>query len=337
MLFTNYLTSLRVFIRVGGFRQVVFRDGKIIFTRISQAASAQSPDAIGVNISQEIVNTLEYIRRIGFSDNSLDVFVVSSKESFQFIEIPGIKADDMHQITPFDVAQKLALKDAALEGDKFGDVVFAANFSKNKKTLKILPDRFKVIDNLNLAKSVIKNFLLFLIFLIPLLIIYYAYSTYISFSEISSKDSSVNKYKSQISQLKSFEDQYGINPDMLVSVTEVDQKLTKRDSFFKKTLQKFTSIVNGRALVETYNYNVDNDNFTFSSRVKLMLSDVNDYGDLIIYVKEFTKNIEDEFKGADVSFTNLPSETNIKFDSAMSIEREKERPISITIKGRVKN
>jgi hypothetical protein len=52
----------------GGFRQVVFQDGKVIFTRLLNSIIDPNPDVIAGSIEQEITNSLEYLRRLSLKE-----------------------------------------------------------------------------------------------------------------------------------------------------------------------------------------------------------------------------------------------------------------------------
>ncbi len=52
--------------KVGGFRQVVLKNGRIIFTRMAQPVGETTPEVIAGNIEQEMLSTIEYMRRLGF-------------------------------------------------------------------------------------------------------------------------------------------------------------------------------------------------------------------------------------------------------------------------------
>lgn len=323
--------------RVGGFRQVVYKDGKIIFTRISQAGNIQSPDYIGVNISQEAANTLEYIRRIGFVDNSLVIYVVCMKEAFQFIEIPGVEPEDVSFVTPFDAAQELSLKSAALEGDKFGDVVFASYFLQSKKKLKIITDDFKKVNNMLMVEAVAKATLKSLAFFLPLLILFMMYSIYVSFAGISEQEDLSRNFKRKISSIRGFEEQFGINPDFLVNMVKINSKITKNDKVFSSLLKRFLNASKGKALATSVDYKKGGKNdFTFTVFVALDTKGLKDYADLIIKTQEFSKSIREEFSKdyKDITFSNMPSEDNIKFDSVTD-KKAVDKDISVMIKGRL--
>lgn len=322
--------------KVGGFRQVVYKEGRIIFTRISQATNIQSPDSIGINISQEAANTLEYIRRIGFNDDSLAVYVVCAKDAFQFIEIPGVEDEDITFLTPFEIAEKLNLKGTALENDKFGDVVFASHFYKSKKKLRVSIDEFKEIDNAIMIQTGISYLLKIILYLMPLAIMYLLYNIYINSTDIAEQEQKIQNLKRQISSIKNFEDQFGVNPDFLMDMVQADKKVTKNDPLFNTLLARFNKANEKRSLVSNVNFKRKDDEFVFSLNVMLDTDDVQDYADLIIKAQNFADIIKGEFAQdyKDIVFTNMPSESNIKFDSYGGKEFKNDN-IQIVIKGRV--
>lgn len=120
--------------KVSGFRQIVLRGGKLVFTRVTQAIDDALPAVIAGNIEQEIMNTLEYLRRLGFQEtNSLELMVIASQDVQEAIDVRRFNAGQSQVITPLEVAEALGLEQAALSADRFGDVVMAASFARSKK------------------------------------------------------------------------------------------------------------------------------------------------------------------------------------------------------------
>lgn len=126
--------------KVSGFRQVVTHNGKIVFTRVTQAIDDAIAAVIAGNIEQEIINTLEYLRRLGFQENSeLELFVVTASEVAESLDLKRFSLGSFQVLTPLDVADALGLEQAALSADRFGDVVMAAAFATSRKhTMKLM-------------------------------------------------------------------------------------------------------------------------------------------------------------------------------------------------------
>lgn len=144
--------------KVGGFRIVVLRDGKLAFTRVTQAVGEAVSSVIAGNIEQEIQNTIEYIRRLGYSEvQGLEVFAILSGEVRDAIDATRISAAAINLLSPIDVAEALDLKQAALAADRFGDVVMASSFALIRKpVLRLYPAYAKKLDQLVKARLAVK-------------------------------------------------------------------------------------------------------------------------------------------------------------------------------------
>lgn len=120
--------------KVSGFRQVVVHDGKLVFTRVSQAIDDAIPAVIAGNIEQEIISTIEYLKRLEFRDGSdLDATIIVSQDVLETLDLKRFAFANANALTPMQVAEFLELEQAALSADRFGDVVMAAAFGINKK------------------------------------------------------------------------------------------------------------------------------------------------------------------------------------------------------------
>ncbi|MDE3038847.1 MAG: hypothetical protein KGJ21_10425, partial [Pseudomonadota bacterium] len=113
--------------KVGGFRQVILHNGRIIFTRMAQPIGESTPEVIAGNIEQEMLSTIEYMRRLSFdAANGLDVYIIASGAIRAAIDSSKFGARTTHILTPYEVAQYLNIEGATQPTDQFGDVVLAA-------------------------------------------------------------------------------------------------------------------------------------------------------------------------------------------------------------------
>lgn len=136
--------------KVGGFRQVVLRNGKLIFARLAQPIGENQPEVVAGNIEQEISVTTEYLKRLSYSpDQGLDVIVISSDAVKKVIDATTIQARSTRIYSPYEVAQLIELPQAAEAGDQFADVLLAAAFSSAPKhLLKLESERQKELNRL---------------------------------------------------------------------------------------------------------------------------------------------------------------------------------------------
>jgi hypothetical protein len=122
--------------KVSGFRQVVMHEGRLVFTRVSQAIDDAIPAVIAGNVEQEIINTIEYLKRLDFRDIAeLEATVVISQDVLDSLDLNRFGFGRSSALTPIAVAEALGLEQAALSADRFGDVVLAAGFGIAKKRM----------------------------------------------------------------------------------------------------------------------------------------------------------------------------------------------------------
>jgi len=120
--------------KVGGFRQVVLRDGRIIFTRLGQSIGDETPEVVAGNIEQEMSSTIEYMKRLSFNpQDGLDIYIIASAGINAVIDTSKMQVKNVYKFTPFEAAGFLGIKGAAKPTDQFGDVVLSAAIACNRK------------------------------------------------------------------------------------------------------------------------------------------------------------------------------------------------------------
>ncbi|MFO1241909.1 MAG: hypothetical protein U1E36_01700 [Rickettsiales bacterium] len=144
--------------KVGGVRQVVLKEGKLVFTRLAQAGSDGNAELVAGNIEQEMLNTVEYLKRLGYNEKSgLDVFVVVGQDIKENLSGQRLGARSVKSFTPFELAELLDLQQAALSGDRFGDVVIATMFgNSNKQLLKLTLPITEKLEKLFMGRMAIR-------------------------------------------------------------------------------------------------------------------------------------------------------------------------------------
>ena len=119
--------------KVGGFRQVILRNGRIIFTRLAQPLNDSSAEVIAGSIEQEMLSTIEYMKRLSFNPQTgLDVYIIASAGIKSAIDPSKFNATSLNVLTPFEVAQYLGIEGATQPTDQFGDVILAATIGCSK-------------------------------------------------------------------------------------------------------------------------------------------------------------------------------------------------------------
>ncbi len=160
--------------KTGGFRQAAFQDGKIIFSRLLNNINDPSPDVVAGNIEQEIANSIEYMSRLSLgTDQDVDVYLILASDILRYLRKEKIKATNLFAYTPFQLAEKIKVPEAAAEKDKFADPTILTALSKVKNHIITLhtPVTGKVY---NVTRTI--NILgIFFVLLIPALIVMSVY------------------------------------------------------------------------------------------------------------------------------------------------------------------
>jgi hypothetical protein len=136
--------------KVGGFRQVILRNGRIIFTRLAQPVGDSTPEVVAGSIEQEMLSTIEYMRRLSYNPQAgLDVYIVASSAIKSAIDKSKFNAKSTQIMTPYEVAQYLDIEGATQPTDQFGDVILAAFIGCNRKhVLTLTTPQSKQLDAL---------------------------------------------------------------------------------------------------------------------------------------------------------------------------------------------
>jgi hypothetical protein len=120
--------------KVGGFRQVILHNGRLIFTRLAQPIGESNTEVIAGNIEQEMLSTIEYMRRLNFDpQDGLDIYILASSGIKDSIDRNKFNFTSLHVLAPYEVAQYLNIEGATQPSDQFGDVILASSIGCSRK------------------------------------------------------------------------------------------------------------------------------------------------------------------------------------------------------------
>lgn len=140
--------------KVGGFRQIILRNGTLIFTRLALPVGAPTPEIIAGNIEQEMLSTIEYLKRFGYNArNGLDVYIIASEDVCKVIDHNRFDTQNFHAFSPHNLSKYLGIKGATQPTDQFGDVVLASAIGLIRKNiLKLTTTESRLFDKYQLFK-----------------------------------------------------------------------------------------------------------------------------------------------------------------------------------------
>lgn len=156
--------------KTGGFRQVVLHKKRVVFTRMIRPGKETIPDIIAGNIEQEILNTVDYLRRLSFNDGDvIDTWVIASKDIKHGLRDMKIRGRNIVALTPAEVCSRLRYQEVASESDKFADLLLAAYFANISPQLRLfIPKTKKLYSMMQLYRGSWNSMAVIL----PLMLIY---------------------------------------------------------------------------------------------------------------------------------------------------------------------
>lgn len=125
-------TALVTWNLVGGFRQVVVRDGELIFTRLTPTVEPDADGAeLATNLEREFRATLGYLNRLGFAEGStLRVVAVLPERARETVGRLRIAGDTPLFLTPSEAAKRLALGRLDQTNDQYADLLHAVHSAR---------------------------------------------------------------------------------------------------------------------------------------------------------------------------------------------------------------
>jgi hypothetical protein len=162
--------------KTGGFRQVILQNDKVIFTRLIRPGKDVVPDIVAGNIEQEILNTIDYMRRLGFGEeDTMQITAIVSAELKRSLTNTKIRGKEISLFTPVEAATTLGMKDIIGNEDKFSDIVLATSFANSSAILKLEDPRMQMA---NLFISVSTFSTVGMVAIVPIFMIYIGYMVF---------------------------------------------------------------------------------------------------------------------------------------------------------------
>lgn len=218
--------------KVGGFRQVVLRDGKLIFARLAQPIGDSQPEVIAGSIEQEISVTVEYLKRLGYNDEQgLEFYIITSEAIKKSIDNNNLPATQVYLMTPDEASSRMGYEGVTEPGDQYADIVLSAGFARAKKhSLKLDTAQSLKLNGLYAAMMGIKVTAALLVVVALGAVGFYGFQIPGVMSEKESLDSQVRSVEQQL------------------------QDVIKTEEALPKDLERITDIVTLHGLLNDLGY-----------------------------------------------------------------------------------
>jgi hypothetical protein len=292
--------------KTGGFRQVVFKNKRVIFTRLIPPGKENLPDIIAGSIEQETLNTLDYLRRLSFEDgNKIDITMIVASEIKNSLEGSNIRDQKLSIFTPYEAAQLLQLKAITNKDDKFADLLLINNFITSRPVLKFFNPETKRLNNLLLIYTWSFHAM---VAIIPIFILMCLISAYQIFN-VSKQIGEVENNKANIERKwknARKTDNYDIDDaNKITDAVTIYNRIAKNSKPPLVLIEKMILATQQEALVKSLNWHLEDDKV-----VAIFNMDFTNTGTTIEALfsnfEAFTTRLQNAFKEYELVHSKLP-------------------------------
>lgn len=328
--------------KTGGFRQVAFLNGKIIFSRLLNNVMDPDEDVLAGNIEQEIANSTEYLSRLALGmEDSISVYVILPEEVLKFIRSDKIKATTVKLFTAQQAAERLGLRNVATNKDKFFDPVFLNYMAANQLNVgRVHCDETKVVYRAAVGIKFAKKILGIIMPVLAFAILYNVY-TFLSVQlSVGSLKDQIHSIESKIAEGKAAVDGLSAKANnnlpvkQLNEIVSLHQFMTQTNETPISIAMKLSSAMPEYARVKSIGWNYydaglmnfipskTNPVFTNPDAIRpyaveieldVLFIEVGDtYQELADRYHSFVSSIRKAFEGMHVDISELPSSFNFE-------------------------
>ncbi|WP_175838225.1 hypothetical protein [Wolbachia endosymbiont of Litomosoides sigmodontis] len=305
--------------KTGGYRQVIFKENKMVFTRLVPFINDNLPGIIAGGIYQEVQNTIRYLTKFGLKKNDpIDLCMVVQEDIKASLSVINFLENSVNILTPYELGKLLRSELAISEKDSFCDTIILFHSSKNKPTAVFYTKETKEFYLLNyFYLNSPRIFLYFALILITIniLCLLNLHSNFNVANKLLAKKEALDKQLAKLSQsynIKKIDELYDfININNILSKMEYSPltqvKYVEKLKVSDVKLQSFE-----------WNYNEAKNYITTTLRFNLEPGK-----DVSYQYKELQKKLNNNFRTYDISISSLPTTKeqnipiNIKIGEAM--------------------
>lgn len=174
----NNLSKWKIIVastKTGGYRQVVMKNGKMVFTRLIFFSNDDIlPGIIAGGIHQEIQNTIQSLTKFGYCMGELiDLCIIVQEDIKASFSAIKLSENRVSILTPYELGRLLNLKLVVNEKDKFCDTTILFNSFLNQPLIVFHTKETKELYLLNyLYLYAPRSFMLFILILVFISILF---------------------------------------------------------------------------------------------------------------------------------------------------------------------
>ncbi|MBM3617080.1 MAG: hypothetical protein FJX23_00885 [Alphaproteobacteria bacterium] len=246
--------------KVGGFRQVVLKEGKLVFARLAQPIGDMQPDVVAGSIEQEISVTVEYLKRLGYNDEQgMEAYIITSDAIKDSISPANIHLSNVSVFSPHQAAIKLGFENVTQPNDQFADGVMSAVFAAQKKhPLRMETKQSERLNKVYSALMAVKVGGAIATLAALGALGYYGVSIPLTSSKISDEESRLRNSRLQLEELQEKEKELPADLETITDLVSMHHLLNKKLASPLDALQNYARTTNGaKVLLSKFTWSVD--------------------------------------------------------------------------------
>ncbi|MBI1274917.1 hypothetical protein GC177_02965 [bacterium] len=346
--------------KVGGFRQVVLKNGRLAFTRMATPVGEPTPEVIAGNIEQEMTSTLEYLKRLGFNSSDwVDLTVIVAADIRSHLSLEKRNAKRILVKTPHEIATAMQVSNATEPSDHFGDIVFAISLAINrKKVLRLFTPELKKIFDLFQFEQFAKVVSVVSIPLAVVATIWLIVSGVLMVSDISDAEKKDKQGKARKDEIQAEVNKLPASIDEIAEVTKISDFLEKNSYNPLKFLATFAQALDETTVIHSIKWASSNEAYPNSGasmgqsttpvkaeiKVEYAPSGDGQIDELLQRTEVFYRKLSGIFPDYKINFSNLPGVVSRTEDFRVDLNKEKEASpaaqdtsITYTMEGPIKD
>ncbi len=264
--------------KTGGFRQVVMKDGKLIFTRMSQILDDSNVSVLAGNIEQETKNTIEYLRRLSYNNNSrLNIIMIVGEEIKKALSSEAFSSNQTEILTPYEAAKILNIEDSVLSGDRYSDILLSiAFFSAKKEQLQLDTSFIRKAENLYKYIGLLKGASALGTLALIGTCGYFLYSAFSYAAETSELENDVSEITTRLTRFEGDAQDFKEDPYVVDSLIKITDIISESSPEFFTLLPSLAKIIDNNLTISKLEWVVGIKEDVMNNGARPVANDQND-------------------------------------------------------------
>ena len=332
------LQMLITYNSISGIRQTVFRDNKIMFTRLLTDFDKDAyPDVIAGYIEQETANIIQFVHRNSKDNEPCDIIAIVPPDIQKYLFVSN-KFANTYCYSPQEFAQKIGFKNAVQNSDKYADVLMAMCIDYSNPRLILHNNKTQNLLKYSYAIEYSRYGIYVCSIILVVKILLYAYEYINLYSTSNNNEDNINKLQANISKMKQESGLDKQDAAVIQQVVNFYKIINKSSANPFDIIEKFVDMVNNDSMIITYlDWQVETDPPGIANKIKSkpttksefrvkFLKNNSSFQNLFQSFDEFIGALEKKFNNYTVEYTRINQQINFQ-DSIQEV------PVNIKIRG----